>query len=204
MQKKIFLQLFLLICAIVISIFFFRTYFLNNDTKTIKTEKNNLDFENRSDSNLISNIKYVSEDKNGNIYQINSEYAEIKDDQLELVFMKNVVGVIRLNNSTPINISSERAIYNKITYDTNFYTNVLLTNDDHIITSDILDLFFGKVFDKTNLSTLGFESSTLAPFGAAERSAHSVIPNQARRAKKRTSSIIVIVFAQFIFVFYSQ
>ena len=149
MQKKIFLQLFLLICAIVISIFFFRTYFLNNDTKTIKTEKNNLDFENRSDSNLISNIKYVSEDKNGNIYQINSEYAEIKDDQLELVFMKNVAGVIRLNNSTPINISSERAIYNKITYDTNFYTNVLLTNDDHIITSDILDLFFGN-----NLATL--------------------------------------------------
>jgi len=149
MQKKIFLQLFLLIFAIVISIFFFKTYFLNNDTKTIKTEKNNLDFENRSDSNLISNIKYVSEDKNGNIYQINSEYAEIKDDQLELVFMKNVVGVIRLNNSTPINISSERAIYNKITYDTNFYTNVLLTNDDHIITSDILDLFFGN-----NLATL--------------------------------------------------
>ena len=144
-----FRQLFLLICAIVISILFFRTYFLNNDTKTIKTEKNNLDFENRSDSNLISNIKYVSEDKNGNIYQINSEYAEIKDDQLELVFMKNVVGVIRLNNSTPINISSERAIYNKITYDTNFYTNVLLTNDDHIITSDILDLFFGN-----NLATL--------------------------------------------------
>lgn len=149
MQKKIFLQLFLLICAIVISIFFFKTYFLNNDTKIIKTEKNNLDFENRSDSNLINNIKYVSEDKNGNIYQINSEYAEIKDDQLELVFMKNVVGVIRLNNSTPINISSERAIYNKITYDTNFYTNVLLTNDDHIITSDILDLFFGN-----NLATL--------------------------------------------------
>ena len=149
MQKKIFLQLFLLMCAIVISIFFFKTYFLNNDTKIIKTEKNNLDFENRSDSNLISNIKYVSEDKNGNIYQINSEYAEIKDDQLELVFMKNVVGVIRLNNSTPINISSERAIYNKITYDTNFYTNVLLTNDDHIITSDILDLFFGN-----NLATL--------------------------------------------------
>ena len=149
MQKKIFLQLFLLIFAIVISIFFFTTYFLNNDTKTIKTEKNNLDFENRSDSNLINNIKYVSEDKNGNIYQINSEYAEIKDDQLELVFMKNVVGVIRLNNSTPINISSERAIYNKITYDTNFYTNVLLTNEDHIITSDILDLFFGN-----NLATL--------------------------------------------------
>ena len=149
MQKKIFLQLFLLICAIVISIFFFRTYFLNNDTKTIEIKKNNFDFENGSDSNLISSIKYVSKDKNGNIYQINSEYAEIKDDQLELVFMKNVVGVIRLNNSTPINISSERAIYNKITYDTNFYTNVLLTNDDHIITSDILDLFFGN-----NLATL--------------------------------------------------
>tara|TARA_B110000261_G_C13003469_1_gene325198 strand:+ start:46 stop:591 length:546 start_codon:yes stop_codon:yes gene_type:complete len=136
-------------CAVVISIFFFRTYFLNNDTKTIEIKKNNFDFENGSDSNLISSIKYVSKDKNGNIYQINSEYAEIKDDQLELVFMKNVVGVIRLNNSTPINISSERAIYNKITYDTNFYTNVLLTNDDHIITSDILDLFFGN-----NLATL--------------------------------------------------
>ena len=149
MQKKIFLQLFLLMCAVVISIFFFRTYFLNNDTKTIEIKKNNFDFENGSDSNLISSIKYVSKDKNGNIYQINSEYAEIKDDQLELVFMKNVVGVIRLNNSTPITISSERAIYNKITYDTNFYTNVLLTNDDHIITSDILDLFFGN-----NLATL--------------------------------------------------
>ena len=151
MRKKIFLQLFLLVLVLVISFLFFKIYFVDNkkNVNNIKIEKDKMDISNQENVNLISNIKYTSEDKDGNTYQIISKYAKIKDDQLDLVFMQDVVGTIKLNNSSPIIISSDRAIYNKITYDTNFYINVLLTNNEHNITSDQLDLFFEK-----NLATV--------------------------------------------------
>ena len=58
--------------------------------------------------------------------------------------MKGVEATINAKNSSPIKILSDSAILNKITYDTVFSENVLITYDDHLITSDKLDLFFQK------------------------------------------------------------
>ena len=63
--------------------------------------------------------------------------------------MKNVIATINLHNSVPIIISADNAIYNNINYDTNFYENVVVTYNDHFISSDKLDLIFEK-----NLATI--------------------------------------------------
>ena len=63
--------------------------------------------------------------------------------------MKNVVATINLNNSKPIKIYADNAYYNDINSNTNFYGNVLMTYNEHIINSDNLDLMLGK-----NLATL--------------------------------------------------
>ena len=149
MNKKIFIQLFLLLIILIISIIFFKTYFLNNKKITV-LDKNiiNLNAKDKSTvntrSNILHNIKYISKDKFGNGYFITSDLGELNNDQPELILMTNVNAIIDLNNSTSIKISADKAIYNSINYDTNFYESVLVTYDEHIIKSDNLNLDFEK------------------------------------------------------------
>ena len=153
MLNKTFLQLFLLMVILTISFFFFKIYFTKdnmvNISKNIEINENNETL-NKKESNLIYNIEYVSELNDGYFYVISSEFAEITQigvsDQVE---MKNVVATINLNNSKPIKIYADNASYNDINSDTNFYGNVLMTYNEHIINSDNLDLMLGK-----NLATL--------------------------------------------------
>lgn len=153
MLNKTFLQLFLLMVILIISFFFFKIYFTKdnmvNTSKNIEINENNETL-NKKESNLIYNIEYVSELNDGYFYVISSEFAEITQigasDQVE---MKNVVATINFNNSNPIKIYADNASYNDINSDTNFYGNVLMTYNEHIINSDNLDLMLGK-----NLATL--------------------------------------------------
>ena len=127
MPKKIFLQIFLLLIVIIISIIFFRVYFVNknieNSSNNIKIELDNDDPKNNveeKESNLIYNIQYVSQDKNGNSYIINSKFGEVNNDKQELILLKEVTATINLKNSEPINITADNAIYNNVNYNTNF------------------------------------------------------------------------------------
>ena len=148
MNKKVFLQLFLLSTIIVISYIFFKIYF---------TQKDNLNFVKDSidetitnnESNIIYNIEYYTEDERGNSYIVKSEKGEFNDSDSSTILMINVEATLNSQNSDPIKISSDNALYNKVDYDTNFYTNVVAEFSDHIITSDNLDLFFKK-----NLATI--------------------------------------------------
>ena len=150
MQKKILLQFFLFSIVLIISFFFYKSYF---DNKNIENKTNNIKIDkeilNEKRSNIMHNIKYVSKDRIGNKYIIVAESGELNDDQPKLILMKNVVATINFKDSTPINISAEHATYNKSNYNTNFYLNVLITYNEHIITSDNLDLIFEK-----NLATI--------------------------------------------------
>ena len=150
MQKKIFLQIFLLLIILIISITFFKIYFgnknINNSSEKIKIETDNL---NKEDSNVIYNIQYISEDEEGNSYSINSKFAEINNSKPELLLLKEVIATIKMTNSEPIIIYANNAIYDKINYNTNFYENILVVYTQHSITSDNLDLDFQK-----NLATL--------------------------------------------------
>ena len=90
----------------------------------------------------MSNIKYVAADKIGNEYSVQSKLAEFDSNQSNLILMKVVEGVIKADNSSSIFISSDKAIYNKLNHDTKFFENVLVTYEDHKISSQNLELFF--------------------------------------------------------------
>lgn len=144
MQKKIFLQLFLLLIILIISIIFFKSYFSNNKIAVeIRIHNDVISFD-KKDSNVMHNIKYVSSDSEGNNYVIISKFGELKEDEPGIIFMKDVMATINSNNLNSIKISSDNAIYNSVNYHTNFYNNVLMTYEEHNITSNNLDLLFEK------------------------------------------------------------
>ena len=149
MQKKTFLQLFILILILGILVFFYNNY------NTDKNASNNIDDPSTTDTkeenfqNLIYNIEYVAEGEDGTNYIIKSEVGELNHNKPELIAMKKVKATIYLKNSDPINISSDFANYNNINFNTEFYENVLITHQIHVITSDNLDLIF-----EDNLATI--------------------------------------------------
>ena len=73
MQKKTFLQLFLLFGILIISIIFFKTYFvkkkINNSSINVIKEEDTLTEKN---SNIIHNIEYTSNRKNEIYFVITS------------------------------------------------------------------------------------------------------------------------------------
>ena len=142
MQKKTIIQVFLFSVIIIISVIFFKFYF----KPTELTKKNNSKINNSdtNQNNLMSNIKYVAADKIGNEYIVQSKLAEFDPNQPNLILMEEVKGVIQFTNSSPILISSDKAIYNKLNHDTKFFENVLAVYDDHKISSQNLELFFDK------------------------------------------------------------
>ena len=142
MQKKIIIQVFLFLLIIIISVIFFKFYFKpTNLTKEYDSKINNSD---SNQNNLMSNIKYFAADKIGNEYIVQSKLAEFDPNQPNLILMEEVKGVIQFTNSSPILISSDKAIYNKLNHDTKFFENVLAVYDDHKISSQNLELFFDK------------------------------------------------------------
>ena len=142
MQKKIIIQVFLFLLIIIISVIFFKFYFKpTNLTKEYDSKINNSD---SNQNNLMSNIKYFAADKIGNEYIVQSKLAEFDPNQPNLIIMEEVTGVIQFTNSSPILISSDKAIYNKLNHDTKFFENVLATYDDHKISSQNLELFFDR------------------------------------------------------------
>ena len=92
----------------------------------------------------MKDIVYYSKYLNDNNYVIKAEFAEFSEDNSSLMLLTNVKGVLYLEDSETIEITSKRASYNSIGYNTNFYQNVLITFKDHQINSDNFDLFFDK------------------------------------------------------------
>ena len=145
MQKKTLLQLSILAIILTILIFFYHNYIIgkkisdnfstNNDEKEITT---------KDTSNLIYNIEYVAEGKDGVNYIITSEIGELNSNEPDLILMKRVKATINLTDSDPIKISSNFALYNSANFNTKFYEKVLMTHHIHAITSDNLDLTFDK------------------------------------------------------------
>ena len=150
MLKKTILQVFLLIFILIICFIFFKTYFKKENDKE-DDKKNSIEQielkeneKNETKPNLIYNIKYESNNSNGNNYIILSKVSELPGKNSDTLLMKGVEATVNVKNSSSIKIFSDNAIFNKITYDTVFSENVLITYDNHLITSHKLDLFFLK------------------------------------------------------------
>ena len=143
MNKKIYLQLFLLSAIIIISYIFYKVYFGQKPVSNTSDKITGILSE-KSESNIIYNIEYFTEDERGNSYVVTSKKGEFDSKNTNIILMENVEATIRSLNSDPIIIYSDNALYNKFNYDTNFYKNVMVSYGIHKITSDNLDLIFEK------------------------------------------------------------
>ena len=146
MNKKVLIQISLLLVILVTCLFFYRLFFknLSIELDNVKeNEQNNKILPNKN-KNQINDLVYKSNYSGNSKYIITAEFGKFIQDNPDLMLLTNVKGVITLNDSGTIKISSKKASYNSINYDTNFYQNVLITFDNHQIYSDNFDLFFDK------------------------------------------------------------
>ena len=145
MNKKTGLQVLMVLIIILISLWFYLNYFDKNfeDVKETQiTEK--IDANQNSTSTYINDINYVSTDAKGNKYQITAKQAEIKVENSDVMFLRDVVAFIYIKDSDTVKITSNFGKYNSKNYDTIFSENVIVNDPGHKITGEYLDFTFLK------------------------------------------------------------
>ena len=153
---KSFLQLFLFAVLIIISYFFYKSYFIENNNieksiienslkdpivnqeKIIKQKKIPED-----KKNFITNLSYKVDLANAGSYEIKSGLSEvIYENNSEIVIMKDVSAIFVDNKNNRILITSDFARFNSSNYDTFFRENIKIKYENHIITSNKIDFNF--------------------------------------------------------------
>ena len=127
----------------IISFWFYLKYFTNNfkdvkEAQVIEKIGENQD----STSTYIDDINYVSTDTKGNKYQITAKQAEIKVENSDVMFLRDVVAFIFIKDSDIVKITSDFGKYNSKNYDTIFSENVIVIYPGHKITGKYLDFSF--------------------------------------------------------------
>jgi len=143
MNKKTGLQVVMVLAIVIISLWFYLKYFTKNfeDVKeTLVIEK--IDENQNSTSTYIDDINYVSTDVKGNRYQITAKQAEIKDENSDVMFLRDVIAFIFIKDKDVVKITSNFGKYNSKNYDTVFSKNVIVVYPGHKITGEYLDFSF--------------------------------------------------------------
>ena len=140
MTKKSYIQLFLILIFVIISLFVFFEFFKKTNLKTdINTNaKQTIN----SGESLIEDLKYLSTDKEGNEYKIEAKKGNIDKSNPDIIFLENVIAIIYLQNSDIISIKSKFAKYNTKNFETLFNNSVSVDYGEHLLKSEFLDLSF--------------------------------------------------------------
>ena len=145
MKKNKIIQFSLVIVGIILLFF---TYYTSDKGKIVDIGKNIVigDVVQLTDetSNIIENVKYVGTNNKGIFFELNAAVAVIKHDDPNISQLQDVFVVIKLSDLRTIHIRSDKAVFNKISNDCEFFGNVEITEQDNIITSDNLDLYMSK------------------------------------------------------------
>ena len=124
-------------------------YFLyftgNKNIVAIKSKVNENNFI-KNDDDLITEMKYFSEDNKGNKYEIESDYGVINPDQTNLIKMSEVKATVYLSNGEKIFIRSKQAEYNNDNNDTTFSGSVKMNYGNNEISAENLELSFRNNF----------------------------------------------------------
>ena len=140
MIKKIYIQLFLILIFLIISLFLFFKYFKKSSFEG--NSKTNITQTLNDGESLIEDLKYLSVDKTGNEYKIEAKKGNIDKNNPDIIYLENVRAIILLQNSESILIKSNYAKYNIKSFDTLFNDSVSVDYGEHVLNSDFLDLSF--------------------------------------------------------------
>ena len=155
MYKKIYLQLILSLLILLIILFTYFTYFRSDNEINVVEKKDNKILKDTPE-NLISDLLYQSEDKDGNKYEIKSKNGII-NQRPNLISMNNVTATVFLSEGGMIFIVSDSAEYNSNNNDTLFKGSVKMNYNDHSIKSNYIDLSFEEnkalIYEKINYNS---------------------------------------------------
>ena len=138
MKKKIFIQFLLALSVFLIFFSIYLIYF--KDISEIETPT--LTQENENQENILVNITYESIDSSGRKYIIKAESGMLDGEKPDLINMINVKAKIILLDNSIIYISSSKAEYNTVNYDTKFQKDIKLNFLENDIFCDNLNILF--------------------------------------------------------------
>ena len=147
MNLKTLTQIFLSILTISVTILFFFKYFYNvqEPAELIDVKKDvGRQLSKETTVDIIENLRFENMDINGNKFLINAQYGEINTDEVDVLNLQDVTGIIYLVNKSPIYIYADFAKYNKINFETIFYKNVKINFEENSIRSDNLQISLDK------------------------------------------------------------
>ena len=145
MNVKTAIQLLIFFLIVIFLYFFIKNTFFKKQKDIVNLNKDRVVEEIKAEKdkdNIIENLSYISIDAKGNEYILSAKYGEESADDPNIIILEQVEGTIKLKDKPDIEIKSDFAKYNSITFDTNFYDNVLGFFEDSKISSNNLDLFF--------------------------------------------------------------
>ena len=158
-MKKKYIQFILIILTFSIGYLSFK-YFLNPKVKT--NEVSQVDENQIVDeiqNNLVKNLNYDVKFNNKSRYNITAELSELTyENGVEIVLMQKVKALVVDKNGTELKITSDYAIFNNATYDTDFSEFVNIKYLDHLINSNKLNLDFANNIAKIS-ENLVYEGS---------------------------------------------
>ncbi len=147
MNVKTTIQLLIFLLIVIFMYFFIKNTFLKEQKDIVNLDLNKDEIieeikEEGDENNIIENLNYISIDAKGNEYILSAKYGKNSKEDPDIIILEQVVGTIKLINKSEIEIRSDFAKYNSLTFDTNFYENVLGFFEESKISSDNFDLFF--------------------------------------------------------------
>ena len=161
MNKKLLIQVILLILILFIMstsyVIFFQKSLIED-----KEVSNEINQNQKKTDNQINDIKYFSRDEKGNSYLLNAKTGYPDKENNYIINLKSVDAKITFDENNQIIVTSDKAVYNNSTYDTEFLGNVIINYNEHKLTTNKMNalisknmaILIGNVVYKNNLTKL--------------------------------------------------
>ncbi len=114
------------------------------EEKIVKKNKDKIVISDEDQANIFEHVEYKGIYNIDTPFVINSDKANIKNKEPDIVYMTNMSVILHVNDGRTITITSDRGRYNKVTYDCYFEDNVRATDGESLILAENLDLLSNK------------------------------------------------------------
>jgi len=105
------MKLVSLIFIFVLTIFIYIKFFKTTEVEVLSNKEINSQSYN---SNIITDVEYISQDLKGNIYKINAKKSEIDKENTNILFLTDVNAILELVDYDDIKIKADFGKYNII------------------------------------------------------------------------------------------
>ena len=142
MERKTIIQFLIISILVIISIFIYKLYYNKDSQNEVKIKEESLSGKkiNNEGQNLILDIKYTSNNNQGDIFEIVADYGETSLVDPNLMFLTDVTGNIIFKEKDNIKLNSDFASFNTKSFETTFINNVRIIRGDQTITGNELYL----------------------------------------------------------------